>query len=97
MHTHTHTHKKTNKQTHTGTERDVVDGARVTLDLLQYPIASGVPDAHRAVFTPRHQQGARRVQSHGVHLKTKQIGARCNVNQWNDDPVLFGSARQFLH
>lgn len=47
----------------------MVDGPRVAVDLLQGGVAAGVPEADRPVFTARHQQGARWIQTNGVHLQ----------------------------
>lgn len=56
------------KETGTGTEGHVVDGSIVAVDLLQCCVAAGVPDGGGPVFTARHQQSPRWIQTSGVHL-----------------------------
>lgn len=54
--------------TRTRTKGHVVDGSCVAVDLLQCCVAAGVPDGDGAVFTARHQQSPRWIQTDGVHL-----------------------------
>lgn len=56
------------KETGTWTEGHVVDGSIVAVDLLQCCVAAGVPDGGGPVFTARHQQSPRWIQTNGVHL-----------------------------
>lgn len=45
-----------------------MNGSIVAVDLLQCCVAAGVPDGGSPIFTARHQQSPRRIQTDGVHL-----------------------------
>lgn len=55
--------------THTRAKGHVMDGSSVAaVDLLQRPVAAGVPDGDGPIFTAGHQQSPRWIQTDGVHL-----------------------------
>ncbi|PWA24993.1 hypothetical protein CCH79_00016008 [Gambusia affinis] len=58
--------------THTRTEGSVVNGSSMAVDLLKSPVAAGVPDGDRPVFTARCQQSSSGIQTDCVYLDVKK-------------------------
>lgn len=61
--------------THTRTEGSVVNGSSMAVDLLKSPVAAGVPDGDRPVFTARRQQSSSGIQTDCVYLDVRQQGS----------------------